>query len=149
VSLHRDLELEPLTDPNDPDDWRPGSRWAVVSDDRANVAIIVEEIGVGDSIPLHRHAIDEVLLYEAGQAEVRVGDDSHLVRPGDIVVVPAGAPHGTRNVGAEPVSLRAVFPSHRIDIEYLERNAAPGTEGRPPGARVVWNTRTGSVEPHG
>jgi hypothetical protein len=26
------------------------------------VALIIEEIGVGDAIPLHRHQIDEVLL---------------------------------------------------------------------------------------
>ena len=47
----------------------------------ANVAIIVEEIGVGDAIPLHRHRIDEVLLYEAGDAEVRVDEETYLVGP--------------------------------------------------------------------
>jgi quercetin dioxygenase-like cupin family protein len=108
--------------------------------------VIVEEIGVGDAIPLHRHRIDEVLLYEEGQAEVRVDADTYRVGAGDIVIVPAGAAHGTRNVGADVVRLRAVFPSHRIDIAYLERNPAPGTEDDAPQPPSVWDTRTGEVE---
>jgi quercetin dioxygenase-like cupin family protein len=117
-----------------------------VSDERADVAVVAEEIGVGDEIPLHRHRIDEVLLYESGEAHVRVGGETYRVAAGDIVIVPAGEPHGTRNIGGEAVRLRAVFPSHRVDIEYLERNPAPGTEGQDPQPRAVWNTRTGAVE---
>jgi quercetin dioxygenase-like cupin family protein len=117
-----------------------------MSDERADVAVVAEEIGVGDEIPLHRHRIDEVLLYESGEAHVRVGDETYRVTAGDIVIVPAGEAHGTRNVGDEAVRLRAVFPSHRVDIEYLERNPAPGTEGQDPQPRAVWNTRTGASD---
>jgi len=147
VSLHRDFDLHPLTDAGDPDDWRPNSVWALVTDDRADVAVIVEEIGVGDSIPLHVHHIPEVLLYGSGEAEVRVGAETYSVRAGDVVIVPAGVPHGTRNIGDEPVRLHAIFPASRIDMQYLERNPAPGTEGDDPRPGVVWDTRTGSVEP--
>jgi quercetin dioxygenase-like cupin family protein len=147
MGLHRDLDLQPLTDPADPDDWRPNSVWALVADEAANVAVIVEEIAVGDAIPLHRHQIDEVLLYEAGDAEVRVADETYRVQAGDIVIVPAGAAHGTRNVGSDKVSLRAVFPSHRIDMTYLERNPAPGTEDDAPRPGVVWDIRSGEVQP--
>ena len=147
MSLHTDLDLRPFTDPGDPDDWRPGSAWALVADDHADMAIVVEEIGVGEAIPLHVHRIDEVLLYQSGEAEVRVGKEVYSVGAGDIVVVQGGKAHGTRNVGDEVVRLQAVFPSHRIDIEYLERNPAPGTEGEEPQAGVLWNTRTGAVEP--
>jgi hypothetical protein len=62
-------------------------------------------------------------------------------------MVPAGAVHGTRNVGAEVVRLRAVFPTHRLDMEYVERNPAPGTESDDPQPGVVWDARTGAVEP--
>jgi quercetin dioxygenase-like cupin family protein len=110
------------------------------------MAVVVEEIAVGDAIPLHRHRIDEVLLFLGGDASVRVGGDTYDVRSGDIVVVPAGRPHGTRNVGDGVVRLRAVFPSARIDIEYLERNAAPGTESDSPRPPSVYDARTGTVE---
>jgi quercetin dioxygenase-like cupin family protein len=117
----------------------------LISDARADVAVIVEEIAVGDAIPLHRHRIDEVLLYEGGNAEVRVDDEIYEVRAGDIVIVPAGAAHGTSNIGDEIVRVRAVFPSHLIDIAYIERNPAPGTEGDAPRPPVVYNTRTGQA----
>lgn len=147
MSVHRDLDLEPIADASDPDDWRPDSRFALVSDERADVAVIVEEIAPGDAIPLHRHRIDEVILYEAGEAEVRIGDDTHSVRAGDLVIVPAGEVHGTRNAGGGIVRLRAVFPSHKIDIEYVERNPAPGTEGDEPRPPAVYDTHSGTFEP--
>jgi quercetin dioxygenase-like cupin family protein len=76
------------------------------------MAVIVEEPGVGDAIPLHRHRIDEVLLYDSGRAEVRADDETYVVGPCDIVMVPAGA-----------------VPAHEPQ---------PG---------VVWDARTGAVEP--
>ena len=76
MSLHRDLELRPLADPDDPDDWRPSSRWAFVTNEKADVAVIVEEIAVGDTIPLHRHQIDEVIAFQAGKGEVRVDGET-------------------------------------------------------------------------
>jgi quercetin dioxygenase-like cupin family protein len=146
LSLHRDVALQSLADAGDPDDWRPNSKWALVSEERAGLAVIVEEIAPGEAIPLHRHRIAEVLFYEAGDAEVRLDAETLRVGAGDIVIVPAGAAHGTRNVGEAVVRLHAVFPSHRIDITYLERNPAPGTEGDEPQAPAVWDTRTGEVE---
>jgi quercetin dioxygenase-like cupin family protein len=136
VPLHRDVEFCPLADAGDPDDWRPESVWGLIADERADVAVILEEIAVGDAIPLHRHQIDEVLLYDQGDAEVRIDGETYDVQAGDIVIVPAGAAHGTRNVGEDIVRLRAVFPSHRIDIAYIDgirrqarRRCAAGPRG--------------------
>jgi quercetin dioxygenase-like cupin family protein len=139
--------LQSLADSGDPDDWRPSSKFALVSDERAGMAVIVEEIAAGEAIPLHCHQIDEVLFYEAGEAEVRLGEETFRIGAGDILIVPAGAAHGTRNVGSGIVRLHAVFPSHLIDITYLERNPAPGTEGDAPQPPAVWDTRTGEVSP--
>ena len=146
MSLHHDLDLQPVNDAADPDDWRPNSVLAFATDERADMAVIVEEIGAGDAIPLHTHTIDEVILYQAGAAEQRVGAETYDVVAGDVVFIPAGEPHGTRNVGSEVVLLQAVFPSHRIDIQYVERNPAPGTEGDDPQPAAVFDTRTGEVE---
>lgn len=109
--------------------------------------MIVEEIAPGDRIPLHRHRIDEVLLYHSGTAEVRIGEETFEVAAGSIAFIPAGEPHGTTNTGDEPVHIRAVFPSHLVDIEYLERNPAPGTEGAAPRPPVSYDTRTGEITP--
>jgi hypothetical protein len=39
MSLPRDFDLQPLTDPGDPDDWRPSSAWALVHDPQADTAV--------------------------------------------------------------------------------------------------------------
>jgi quercetin dioxygenase-like cupin family protein len=145
VAVVRDIELHPLADERDPDDWRPRSTAAFVSDPVASAAVIVEHVAVGDRIPLHVHRIDEVIFLDGGTAEVRVGDLSRRVGAGAVVIVPAGVPHTTVNVGDEPVRLRAAFPSHVVDIEYLERVPAPGTEGDDPRPPVAYDLRTGEI----
>jgi quercetin dioxygenase-like cupin family protein len=147
MGLHRDLEFSTLDDGSDPDDWRPGSRLALVADPDAELAVIAEQIGVGDTIPLHRHRIDEVVFYLSGEVDVRLGDDTHAVRAGDIVVIPAGVAHSQRNTGDSAAEIRAVFASTRLDIEYLERNPAPGTEGDAPRPPIVIDAHTGEIAP--
>ena len=55
--------------------------------------------------------------------------------------MPAGVEHGARNVGPEDVIYTAFFPSTQIEIEYLERNPAPGTEGDEPQPPVTYDAR--------
>jgi quercetin dioxygenase-like cupin family protein len=145
VSVVRSLELVPIADPADPDDWRPRSRWGLVSDPDASLAVIVEEIAPGDRIPLHRHEVDEVLIYESGAGEIVLGTTHERVVAGSIAFVPARTPHSTINTGDDVVRVRAVFPSHVIDIEYLERNPAPGTEEDPPQPPVAYDARAGAI----
>ncbi len=142
MAIVQDFRYEPLTDPSDPDDYRPNSALAFVIDpgDESgahvrDLSFIFERIAPGDRIPLHRHPTDEALVIEAGAAEVRVGEDVRQVEPGAVAFIPRGTPHGTRNLGPEDVRLHAVFPSEVIAIQYLDRNPAPGTEAdtpRPP-----------------
>jgi quercetin dioxygenase-like cupin family protein len=140
--------LAPITD--DPDDWRPDSRWALVTDpgDEAgrvdSFTFLVEEIAPGDRIPLHRHKIDELLVYLEGRGAVRLGDRRYLVEAGSSVFVPAGAAHGTENVGDTPLHIHAIFASPVIEIEMLERNPQPGTEGEAP-KTWEYDARTGEA----
>ena len=145
MAVIQEVRLDPVADVGDPDDWRPNSRWALLADAEASLAVIIEEVAPADRIPLHRHTIDEVLLYEAGSGEIVLGDERQLVRAGSIAFVPAGVAHATVNTGDEPLRVRAVFPSHVIDIEYLDRNPAPGTDDAPPQPPVTYDARTGHV----
>jgi quercetin dioxygenase-like cupin family protein len=147
MSLHRDLHFQPLTDPNDPDDWRPNSELSFVVDGKTDMVVVAEHLAPGDAIPLHRHRIDEVVLYLAGRVEVRAGEETHKAQAGDIVFIPAQVPHSMRNTGDEVVEFRAVFPSVVLDVEYLERNPAPGTEAQPPQPPFAIDLRTGAVTP--
>ena len=136
----------------DPDDHRPGSRWALLvdpgdADGRVDsLAIIREAIGVGDRIPLHTHDVDEAITILDGAADATLGDERRRLGPGAVVFIPAGTPHGTQNSGETPLEILAVFPSTSIVIAMLERNPAPGTDGDSP-RRSRYDLRTGHVEP--
>ena len=135
-------------DETDPDDYRPGSRWALLVDPGRtsgkhvdDITLIVEEIAPGDRIPLHTHPINEVIVILEGDPEVTLGDETRALGPGGVVFIPAGTPHRTRNATTSRVCVHAMFPSERIGIEYLERNPAPGTEDDPPQPAVTIDAR--------
>lgn len=135
----------------DPDDHRPNTLWRLVVDpgDEAGrvdaLALIDEEIGVGDRIPLHTHPVDELVAIIQGKGEVRLGSRRQRVSGGAIIFVPAGTPHGTANLGAERLHLYGIFPTTVVEIEMLERNPAPGTEDQAP-RTTRYDFRTGAFE---
>jgi quercetin dioxygenase-like cupin family protein len=149
VSILEAGPLEPMV--GDPDDHRPSSRWGLkvdpgdASGSVETLAIITEEIAVGDQIPLHFHDVDEAITILAGTADTRLGAQRRDVGPGTVIFVPAGTPHGTANAGSEPLQIHAVFPAQVIEISMLERNAAPGTESDAP-RRSRYDLRTGESE---
>jgi mannose-6-phosphate isomerase-like protein (cupin superfamily) len=143
-TVFESVELQPMANAANPDDWRPASRVALVGDAVASLAVAVQEVGVGEGGALHVHSIDEVFFVEGGTAEFRLGEDVEQVSAGAIVFAPAGVPHAARSVGDEPLGFRAMFSSHRVDLRYLERNAAPGTEGQDPRV-IVYDVHTGEV----
>jgi quercetin dioxygenase-like cupin family protein len=135
----------------DPDDHRPGSVWALVvdaGDDTGRVddlAVVTERIGPGDRIPLHIHRVNEVILAH-GAGRFTLGSEMRGVGDGAVVFIPAGVAHGLHNDGDVPLPVQAVFPTTSVWLRYLERNAAPGTEGDPPQPGATYDLRTGTVE---
>lgn len=151
MGIVRSGPLEPIVD--DPDDFRPNSRWKLVTDppgstgEVEDIALIVEEIALGDAIPLHiHHDVNECVVVIRGRNQVRVADQTSVLEAGDTVFIPKGAPHSQRNVGSGPLTIHAIFPSTVVDMELLERNAAPGTEHDPP-KHTVYDLRTGEFWP--
>jgi quercetin dioxygenase-like cupin family protein len=140
---------EPMV--GDPDDHRPNTTWRLVVDpgDEAgrvdSLAVIDEEMGVGDRIPLHTHPVDELVAILDGEGEYHIGGDRRRVSDGSLVFIPAGTPHGTVNVGQRPLHLYGIFPTTVVEIAMLERNPAPGTEGDTP-RRTRYDLRTGEFE---
>ena len=132
---------------DDPDDYRPSSMWLLQVDPERStpMAVIRERIAAGDRIPRHWHDVDEVVLYEGGRAVIYLNGEEVEVGAGDTLFIPAGAVHGTRNVGTEPVELRAVFPRSLVRLDMVERNPLPGTEAQPPQA-TVYDLATGEFE---
>jgi len=53
----------------------------------------------GQGPPLHTHPYVEVAFTIEGRATITVGDDTHEVKAGGIVVIPANTPHRFVNSG--------------------------------------------------
>jgi quercetin dioxygenase-like cupin family protein len=52
----------------------------------------------------------EVMLVLAGRGEFTAGDAAWPTGPGDVIVVPPGQPHRTRNTGADDLVMMCFFP---------------------------------------
>ena len=58
---------------------------------------------------LHRD-FEECIYVLSGQGTMHAENGEHAVRPGDILLVPAGEKHMTVNTGSEPLVLLCFFP---------------------------------------
>jgi quercetin dioxygenase-like cupin family protein len=53
----------------------------------------------GSVFPQHLHPEEQVTAVLSGQIEFTVGDDLHLIGPGEVAVIPPNVPHGAKVVG--------------------------------------------------
>ena len=140
-------EYEPIV--GDPDDHRPNSVWTIAIDPASRgadggvrgITLIFERIAPGDAIPLHTHSVEEVVIVDEGRAEAILGGERTTLDPEACLFIPPGTPHGMRNAGEGVLRVHAAFPAPAIDVTYLERNPAPGTENDPPQPPVVYDPR--------
>jgi mannose-6-phosphate isomerase-like protein (cupin superfamily) len=57
-----------------------------------------------DALALHTHSdLDEILYVVAGDGVVRVRDETMLLTPGSLTVIPRGLPHATERRGRNPL----------------------------------------------
>jgi mannose-6-phosphate isomerase-like protein (cupin superfamily) len=82
-------------------------------------SIIFVHAAPGAGPRLHRHPYPEVFVVESGEASFRLGDDTMMVRAGQIVVGPANVPHGFTNTGTGPLRLTAIHGAAAFDTEWL------------------------------
>jgi quercetin dioxygenase-like cupin family protein len=82
-------------------------------------SIILVRAAPGAGPRLHRHPYPEVFVVESGQAEFQLGDDTMVVRGGQLVVGPANVPHGFTNTGTGPLRLIAIHGAEAFDTEWL------------------------------
>lgn len=64
------------------------------------------------AFPFHCHRVNEEMFFIlAGEGQLRLGEDQHPIRSGDIIACPAGGPetaHQIINTGSEPLRFLAV-----------------------------------------
>lgn len=73
----------------------------------------------GDGPRLHRHPYDETFVIQEGRVLVQVGEETLEGGPGDIVVGPAGIPHGFTNTGDGPARLVCIHAAPEMKTEWV------------------------------
>jgi quercetin dioxygenase-like cupin family protein len=140
-------EYEPMV--GDPDDHRPDTTWTIAVDPDSldgpggvrGITLIFERMAPGDHIPLHTHSVEEVIVVDEGRAEATLGAERRQLSAEACMFVPPGTAHGLRNAGEGVLRLHAAFASPTVDVTYLERNPAPGTESESPQPPSVYDPR--------
>ena len=87
----------------------------------AQLCIFEQFCDPGLGAPLHLHAVEEVLEVFEGEAEVYLRNESRLVMPNQSVIIPAGAMHGFKNVGAKILKVRATLAAPIFEATYESR----------------------------
>ena len=83
-------------------------------------SIILVHAPTGAGPRIHQHPYAEVFIVEAGQATIRLGDETRVVEAGHVVVGPPNVAHGFTNSGTGELRLIAIHGAPRFITEWLE-----------------------------
>ncbi len=85
----------------------------------------------GIGVPRHTHTREDETYYVlSGELNVKVGDQSFLLRPGDTLLAPRNIPHQLRNTGRAENRYLIVFSPAGFE-NFLEATAVTAPEGAP------------------
>ena len=84
-----------------------------------DISIFVVRTPPGRAVELHVHPYSETFLLLEGEGRWTAGDLVTELRPEQILVVPAGTPHGFRNIGESPLLVVSVHESGKLDQTFL------------------------------
>ncbi|MCG6987100.1 MAG: cupin domain-containing protein [Gemmatimonadetes bacterium] len=79
----------------------------------------------GGGMPRHTNKVEHEQYVLRGAATITLGDETHRVKAGDVVYIPAGQPHSYRAEGSEPFEFLCVVPN-QPDVIELVKDEAPG-----------------------
>ena len=95
-------------------EWRGNSSGARIS-------VIANRLdGVGGGPRLHKHPYAEILIIRAGTRTITIGDRQITATAGQILVVPANAPHKFSNLGPGAFESIDIHESGEFITDWLE-----------------------------
>lgn len=74
----------------------------------------------GGYMPLHTNLVEHEQFVLQGRAQLELGDETVIVRAGDVVFIPAGLPHSYATLGSEPFVFLCLVPNMEDHTELVE-----------------------------
>jgi mannose-6-phosphate isomerase-like protein (cupin superfamily) len=71
----------------------------------------------GATVPLHHHVHEQMGMGLEGAFELVIGAETRTIRPGDVYLIPSGAPHSATAVGGPARALDIFSPPRE---EYMK-----------------------------
>ncbi len=106
-------------------------RIKVSKDDGGAIAMIVQDMSPGTSVPMHLHEReDEIILIQSGTGVAILGDRETPVSAGSVVWVPKGTWHAGRNTGTTTLTWTGIYAPAGFEGYFREISRPPGVETR-------------------
>lgn len=74
----------------------------------------------GGGMPLHTNTVEHEQYVLRGQAQIGIDGQEYQVQTGDVVFIPAGAPHYYQNTGQEPFEFLCIIPNQKDEITIID-----------------------------
>jgi len=85
------------------------------------ISPMLGEVQPGEGAALHRHPYEELFVLREGQARYARAGVTVEAGVGDLVLIPAHAPHSFINTGAGVLRQTAVHATDNVTTEWLDR----------------------------
>jgi quercetin dioxygenase-like cupin family protein len=98
-------------------------RWLMNAqlDPQAQMTFGIVQLNAGELNPVHRHPnCEEVLYVLKGRCEHRLGKQTVVLKPGDVLRIPQGVPHAAKVIGDEPMQAVIVYNTGARQFEVVE-----------------------------
>ena len=82
-----------------------------------NMLTALVDLDANAILPTHSHPHEQISFILEGELEFELGDETKIVRAGDVVVIPSNVPH-TVKVGGSPAKVLDTFSPVREDFKY-------------------------------
>jgi len=77
----------------------------------------------GGGMPCHTNAVEHEQYVLAGRARIGIGGQVYEVQAGDVVFIPAGAPHWYECISEEPFQFLCLVPNQPDKVQILDAGA--------------------------
>jgi quercetin dioxygenase-like cupin family protein len=94
----------------------------ISSQEGPNFALRKFSMQRGGGMPRHTNTVEHEQYVLRGEATITIGDETHHVKTGDVVFIPAGAVHSYENISEEPFEFLCIIPNQEDKITIVEES---------------------------